>query len=211
MTSVNREIANLLDKHISIQKCLKRNIVNVRSLARFLIEIYNLNYSVDAVISAIRRYDLDKVSNIVSQESNELFSKMTISTKDNVARLVLKDGAFDTVCKDYLDDKLLKQNSRVIKSKETVTVLVSQKNLKEKQDLFKKDEIVSITKDLAEMRLQFHKDITVQKGIIARVAMELATRDINIQEVIFSFPDLLLYVKESDVVDAHQVLREIKK
>ena len=211
MKSVNVEIAGILNKHISIQKCLKRKIINVRSLAKFLISEYDLRFSLDAVISAVRRYDVENVSLLGSKGALKMFTRMSISTKDNVAKIMLKDSAFKEICQDFLSKKLLKENARVIKAKETVALVVSQKDLQKKLALFKSSDILSVEKNLAEIRLHFPKDIQNIKGVIGRTGAELATHDINIEEVIYSIPDMLLYVKEKSLVEAHRVLLELKK
>ncbi len=209
MKSVNQEIAQILQKDLALQKCLKRDLINTRSLARALIEDHQLSYSIDAVISAIRRYDLENISLISSQAQNA-FKKMSITTKDNITRLTLHDHAFSTIAQDTLNKKILKENIRLIKSKETITLLVNQKDIEKKIALFDKNDIINIQKDLTEIRLQFAQDITAIKGIVARVASELALCDINIEEIIYSMPDLLIYVREQDLVSAHKALLEIK-
>ncbi len=211
MKSVNQEIAQILQKDLALQKCLKRGLINVRSLARLLIQEHQLSYSIDAVISAIRRYDLDAISTPLSRDAEKEFSQMSITTKDNITRIVLKDKAFSEICHDYLTHKILKENTRLIKSKETITLIVSQKDVDQKIALFTTEDIISIQKNLTEIRLQFRKDIGKIKGVVARVASELALRDINIEEVIYSMPDLLLYVKDESLVQAHKALLEIKK
>ena len=211
MKSINKEIHNLINKHISVQKSLKRAIVNVRSLAKFLIDEYNLSYSLDSVISAIRRYEVETISLISSKESEKVFSQMSISTKDNVAKIILKDKAFKEVCEDFLGSKLLKENSRIVKGKERITLIVNSKDLKEKLALFNKADVLEVHHNLSEIRLHFPEDITMQKGVLSRLTSELATRDINIMEIVISMPDILVYVKEKELVEAHHALREIKK
>jgi len=211
MKSINKEIHNLINKHISVQKSLKRAIVNIRSLAKFLIEEYNLNYSLDSVISAIRRYEVETISLISSKESEKVFTQMSISTKDNVAKIILKDKAFKEICEDFLGGKLLKENSRIVKGKERVTLIVSSKELNAKLGLFTKADILNVNDNLSEIRLHFPEDVTMQKGVLSRLSSELATRDINIIEIVISMPDILIYVEEKELVEAHHALREIKK
>lgn len=211
MKSVNQEINNLLNRDISFQKDLKRGVINVRALAKHLIHEAGLNYPLDAVISAIRRYDFESVSLLDSTETEKYLSKMIISTKENISRIILRDRAFKEICDDYLGKRLLKENCRILKSKETITLIVAQKDLDKKISLFKGFDIIAVQKDLAEIRLQFPQDISKVKGIVARIASELAMREINIEDVFYSIPDLLIYIKEEDLVQAHQALREIKK
>ncbi|MBT7928627.1 hypothetical protein HN682_01735, partial [Candidatus Peregrinibacteria bacterium] len=57
MTNINQTVWRLLAQDLSIQKNLKKGLINVRGLAKYLIETYNLRASLDAVISAIRRFE----------------------------------------------------------------------------------------------------------------------------------------------------------
>ena len=211
MRSIHQEVAYLLNKHIAIQKDLKRGIINIRALAKFLIEEYSLKHSLDAVVSAIRRYDLEDVSLISSKGTGNIFSKLEIHTKDNVARIVLKETAFKEISQDFLGDKVLRGNSRMVRAKDTITLLVVQDNLKEKLDLFKKSEIIKIQKNLSEIRLRFAEDIGSAKGLMARIAAEIAMRGVSIEEFIVGIPDILIYVNEKSLIKAHQALREIKE
>ena len=211
MKSINLEINYLLNKDISIQKCLKKRVINTRALAKHLIKEHGLSYSLDSIISAIRRYDLDPVSLIGSKEAENIFLEMSLTTKDNVARIVLKDKAFKNICEDFLSKQLLKVNCRIIKSKEKITLIINQKELDEKLALFKPSDIIKIQKNLSEIRMQFSKDIGKIKGILARITNELAIMNVNMREIIFAVPDFLIYVKEEDLIDALKALKEIKR
>ncbi|MBT4935225.1 hypothetical protein HOL21_04595 [Candidatus Woesearchaeota archaeon] len=211
MKSINQEIARLLNQDIAIQKCLKEKLINIRSLAKYLQEKYELRSSLDAIISGIRRYDIDSVSPLHSKEMAKVFSRMSISTKDNIAKILLKDKAFKDICEDFIGKKTLRENCRIVKSKETVTLIVNMKDFEKKKSLFKDADVLDVQQNLSEIRLQFPKDISQIKGISARIAGELAMRDVNIEDEIYSMPELLIYVKENSLVSAHHALLEIKK
>ena len=210
MVSINQEIARLLNKHISIQKSLKREIINLRALAKFLIKQYNLNHPVDAVISAIRRYEGGFFADERFNQTNEAFNSMLITTKDNVARLVVKDNEFSKICEDYLDEQKLKKNFRLVKSKEELTLIVNQKDLKEKLVLFDKENILCMQENLSEIRLQFPIETALLKGLLSRLAAEITTRDINMMDIISSKTEILLYVEEKDLINSIDALRKIK-
>src|SRR3989344_106286 len=211
MKSINQEIADILNQDIALQKCLKRSIINIRALAHYVLKEYNLTYTLDAVISAIRRYDVDNVSILNLKSANRVFSEMLISTKDNVAMILLRDGQFNIISKDFLQDKKLRDNVRLIKGKETVSLFVNQKDLDSKIALFPSSSVLDVQQGLSEIRLRFQKDIRGIKGVIARVTSELALLDINIEQVLYTFPDVLLYVKENDLVQAHKSLLALKR
>ena len=58
MANLTHEVWNYLDSETSIKKELKRGIVNSMALAKHIINAKNMSCSPDAVISAIRRYEV---------------------------------------------------------------------------------------------------------------------------------------------------------
>ncbi|MBI2572286.1 hypothetical protein HYV86_00335 [Candidatus Woesearchaeota archaeon] len=211
MKSVQQQVQQILDKDIAVQKCLKQDLINTRALARYLIKEHGLSCDTDAAISAIRRYDLEGVSTMVPKEAADIFNKMSITTKDEVARIVLREKAFSEVCADFIGKKLLKDNVRLMRSKETITLIVSQRELEKKLAIFKPADVLEVHKDLCEIRMHFPKTVDKIKGIFARITAELALNDINIEEMIYSVPDWLIYVKQESLIEAHKSLLELKK
>ena len=57
--NIRELVWKFIDTDISLKKGLSRKIVNVRSLAKYILGAQKINTSLDAVISAIRRYNLD--------------------------------------------------------------------------------------------------------------------------------------------------------
>ncbi len=210
MKSIQQQVQHVLDKDIAIQKCLKQDLINTRALARYLIKEQGLSCDTDAAISAIRRYDLEGINALNTKEANDLFSKMSITTKDEVARIVLRERAFTEICTDFLGKKLLKENVRMMRSKETVTIIVSQRDLEKKLAIFKPSDVLEVHKDLCEIRMHFPKTVDKIKGIFARITSELALQDINIEEMIYSVPDWLVYVKQESLIPAHKSLLDLK-
>ena len=101
MTNINAQVWNLLEEDLCVQKDLKRGLVNTRALARYLIQKNNLTASMDAVISAIRRFENDKEFKENIEELNDVFSKTIVTTKNNVACLTVKETSFGTVAQDF--------------------------------------------------------------------------------------------------------------
>ncbi len=212
MKSVQQEVVLLLNRDVAVQKCLQKNLLNVRALAQYLIKEYDLNFSIDAVISAIRRYDAE-VSEVKTEEKElkKVFLEMSIYTKDAVTRIVLKDKTFPIIAEDFLGKKRLRENFRLIKGKENVTLIVSQKDIEQKLSLFKSQDIILLQKNLSEIRMDFGKDVTKIKGLLSRLAGELTIRGINIEDIIFSSPDILLYIQEKYMIKALEAIKGMKE
>ncbi len=193
-------------KVASIQRGLRRGIVNIRALARYLKETYRLQYSTDAIISAIRRFDVEGFG----EKDFDVFDKMLVMTKDGIASVLLKEGVFKQIAEDYLGDSKLRSNFRLIRSKEKMLLILSEKDIDSKLELFWDKDIVEINKGLSELRLDFNKDITNEKGLLASVMAELSLNDVNVEHLLVLNSEIYLYVKKENLLDAHKAILELK-
>ena len=208
MSNIHKQVQAILSSDRAIQKNLQRDLINIRALARFLQE-KGVDGSIDAIISAIRRFENDK--KLILQEENlkECLSKMIISTKSNILGIELKDAEFKTICEDYLDKNILKKNTRLIKAKESVIIFLNQKEYDDKKRLFNLKNILHTKEKLAEIRLSFPKESKQVIGLLARIGMELSLESISIEGIIESMPEILIYVSESDLVLAHKAVMSL--
>ena len=211
MSSVNIIVWRLIAEDVSIQKNLTRDLINIRALARYLITKHHLKVSLDAVISAIRRYESDAAFSDNTAEIDAVFQSAIIMTKNHVACITLKDAEYKTISADYVGQNTLKENFRLIKSKEVVKIFVNQKDLDAKLQLFDKDNILSVTKDLAEIRVTTHAKAAETVGVLARLSHEIALHDVCIYDIIWAVPEFLIYVKSDDLVRSHKAVLGLMK
>lgn len=136
---------------------------------------------------------------------------MIINTKNNILEIELKDFEFKTICQDYIKENILKKNIRLIKSKETVRIFMNQKDYDNKKKIFQKNNILNISENLAEIRLSFSDESKAVVGLLARIGSELGLENISIQGIIESMPEILIYVKESDLILAHKAIISLTK
>jgi hypothetical protein len=206
MTSINHTVWKLLAEDISIQKNLERGLINIRGLARYFITEHNLGASMDAVISAIRRYETEIMFSVTKKQLDTLFKEARITTKNNVACITLKEYEFEAIAKDFVGSKILKDNFRLIKSKENIKIFLNQDDLEEKKAMFSNENTLNISKDLSEIRISMPDTVTETVGILARIGQEVALEEVNVEDIISALPEFLLYVKSSDIIKAHKAL-----
>jgi len=121
-----------VDTDIALKKDISRGIINIRSLAKYIIQTQKLDASPDSVISALRRY---KTSIKKSEESNSvhaILKQARISIKTKMSSLLLKRtdsvktklGRPDRML-DFQDHDII----RVLEGSEALTIVIDQKNL----------------------------------------------------------------------------------
>ena len=90
MTNISGEVRDFLNKNPFAVKGLKEGIVNVRALAFYILKKTGSNASVHAVMSGIRRYEKEIISQNELQEDIDLvYSDSKISTKSRLVMITL--------------------------------------------------------------------------------------------------------------------------
>jgi len=202
--NVHQTIWVLIEKDLSIKKSLIKNIVNLRALANYFIEENNLQVSVDSVISAIRRYQENLSPTKTKKQISNLFKNSTIKTRNNVVSLSLMADA--PLLEWFNLDEVKKKKIKVITGKDKTILLLHNALIDSALKHFPKKYILQKKENLSEIIFTLSKEAIQTKGVLARIAGELALHDINIEELIISPPEFALYVKSSDLIKAHEAL-----
>ncbi len=206
------EVWKFLDNNPCIKRDLSKGLINSRALAKYIIKTQKMDVTLDAVISAIRRYELGKKDDIFLNARGLIKQTLNLSTRSGLAEIsIIKDddvqraipGLFDVI--EYSRGEVL----RVIQANETIKLIVDEKNLENVIAVFPKNKVLNIDKNLAEINLHMHPKMIVTYGILAVIANELAINSVNILEVMTCLPEMLLFVKEEDILKAYQILYQL--
>jgi len=209
MTNITREVKNFLDKSPCVRRNLDIKLINISALARMIIKEKKLDITtMEAIISAIRRYKLDYHTPIFDKAYEIINITPSISTKSRLVCISLIDemefqdllAKIGSIIKNKHGDVL-----RIIPSDKHILLIVEEKNLDRIKTFFPRN-VDKITGNLAEIKIDTHPTAQNIPGIIALMATELAISSINIVEIISSGTEILLYVEEKDLVKAHDVI-----
>jgi aspartokinase len=212
MSNIVQKVWRILDNNPSIRRDLSLGLINTSALARYLIEKNKVEGTLDGVIGAIRRYDHGKHNELFSEAYNLLGQTVNIFTRRKVAEIALKKDEdvqqllpklFDII--KYIQGDVL----RIMQANESVRLLIDEKNLEKVTNIFPKNEILIIEKDLAEIDIYIHPDMQNTPGILAVIANELTINGINIVEVMTCPPEMLFIVKGEDLLQTHDVLNKL--
>ena len=66
MTNIVHEVWKILDTSPSIQRDMSLGLINHSALARYIIEERNIDANLDAVLSAIRRYEIEHSEDLIN-------------------------------------------------------------------------------------------------------------------------------------------------
>jgi len=212
MTNITHDVWKTLDNNPSIRREMNRGLINASALARYLIKEKKIDASLDAVIGAIRRYELDKPDDIFNKAYKLLALTVNISTKSNLAEIsLIKDSQVQQILPklfgiiQYIRGDVL----RVAQANDSIRLLIDEKNMKKVISLFPKDKIITEETDLAEINIYIHPKMQTTPGILAVIATELANNGINIVEVMTCPPEMIWVVKKEELVKASDVLFQL--
>ena len=209
MTNIVHEVWKVLDEDPGIRREMRRGLINISALARFLIKEKKIDATIDAVISAIRRYEINEITDYFTKAYKILNQTINISTKSNLAEIsLIKDEDVQKILPKlfsiihYIRGDVL----RVTQANESIRLLIDEKNMEQATKLFPKSKILSKEKDLAEINIYIHPKMQTTPGIIAVISNELANNGINIVETMTCPPEMIWVVNKSQLVKASDVL-----
>ncbi len=207
MTNINQSVWKILNSDLAIQKDISRKLINSRALAKYIHMKYGLPASLDAVISAIRRFQSQEHFEEEEKAVLRVFDDARVSTKNNVAIVSLKlspPAFFKKYCPVHNSDWYLK----VLTGTREAKIVVEQEQLQKVSQLFKED-ILHIEDEVNELGVRVSEKAAVTKGVIARMASELSIANINIVDLFVCMPEFLIYIKQKDTVKAHEILLKL--
>jgi len=211
--NISDKVKKFLDSDFIIRKCLLRNILSFRALARHIIKELELKEgNLDAVISAIRRYKRTEKAES-SDKIRKIFSRIKVTTRSNIVDIRVQKNKANM-------DNIIKLNSaidiekgeimRIIQAEQSITIIIDDKNLDRFYDIFKKSDCISVDKNLVEINLHFTQESQNIRGIVALVASSLNAEGINIVEIMSSAPELLIIVNKEDLIKMLNVVDNLQ-
>ena len=214
MTNMRELVHSILINDVAVQSCLVRNLVNTRGLAKYIIDNYKLDASIDSVISAIRRFNPDCVYHSHESRFHELLANAPITTTSGLVVVDIRGKNDIKKCLGQLNSIIdidKGDHLRMIKGNAFLRMIIDEHNLPKLQEFLDTYDDVNIVKDLVELSIKTNskEDLDKTKGVMARVANDLAMNGVNLIELLVSSPNILVHVKTKYYKAAHNSLLKL--
>jgi hypothetical protein len=206
MVSVNQKVWNIISKELCVQKELMHGLINVRALAKYLVDKYSLNVSIDSVISAIRRYESSGFCDLSDDTVINLFKDCIITTRSNVACLTIKRNGINPLSKFHENEI---KDMYVISGTGDTKIICDLKDFDSIKSYFKSDELKCET-GLSVIGIMLSPEAIKTRGVLAKIASEVSIYGVNIAEMIVCPPEFLIMVKDEDMLPTHEAIMNIK-
>jgi aspartokinase len=207
-------IHKILDQNPAIRVNMSRGLINIRALAKYIIKERKIDASLDAVVSAIRRYKIDSYNHIFENALNLIKKSLSISTMSSLAIITAtKDDEIQKLLPKLFSIIRYSQGNvlRIIQANESIKIIIDEKNLEKIIELFPPESIQDIEKHLAEINLRVHSDAKYTLGVSAIISNELAINGVNIIETMSCFPEALWFIDEKNLLKAYNALDRLRK
>ena len=210
--NIKEKVWKLIDTDISIKKDLSRKIINVRSLAQYIITNQKTNASIDAVISAIRRYNLDNKKSEDSNSVHSILKQARVAIRTKMASLLLKRTDF-VKTKLGRPDKLMDFQGhdiiRVLEGSQALTIVMDQKNFDKIKSTFPKDLILEENKKVGMVEINYPRILKRTPGVFSIIYNELAQNNISIIDALISSNEHILIIEEEKLLKAFELIQKL--
>ncbi len=212
MTNIQQEVTNFIEQDVSIRRGLSRGFLNTRSLAKYIYKNLQLSCTIDAVISAIRRYEEKQEPKEDIKKRYELIAAAKVSSRTRMVSVLFKKTADVRNALVKLYNKIDFSKNEVIRILEVsqyIKLIIDRSNLSKVEEMF--SDIVSVEEKLGEISLVYEKEIANTPGVFAALAGELALSDLSIIDGVICGNEHIFIINEDDLMKALEAMHRIRK
>jgi hypothetical protein len=205
--SASTLVRNVIERDGVVRHGLSRGLINAHALARSIQLANPRAASFDAILSAIRRY----APNDVSEKRNtsaKLIHKLTMKNHVTVLSIRNQPEVQLTIARFAAEvDYTHGETFRVVIAPKTLSVTADSKNANKLASSIPKARVVKQTENLAELDVDMTADADSTAGTISAVTTELAINDVNIIQLSTVGPGhILILVDERNATNAYEAL-----
>ncbi len=212
MDTITDEVINYILRDVSLRRSLTRGYINTRALAKYIQTQLHLSCSIDAVITAIRRFQekhefKDDIKNIYRQ-----IACVKFTSRSGMCSLLLKKTKDVRENLENINNKVNVNNGEVIRHFEVsqyIKIIVDISNLTKIIEFFKKTDIIKVEKNLCEIILMFEKDIGDTPGIFAVLSSEFAMNQVSIRDTLVCGSEQIILLDQKNLLASLQILNTI--
>lgn len=214
MPNTSEVVRRTIERDGAIRNDLGRGLINIRALARFIQNSAGKEgqeLSLDAIISAIRRYPI-KESATSHRNIEKLLKKLTMKNKI-VDVAILNDSEIPAALGKFASqiDYSRGETFRIVAGVESIRVVLDEKNLGKLTGLIPKKSVRKVVSGLAEIIISMSDVAEKTPGVVSMVTTELTMHGINMIEFMSCVPELIIVVDEKDALRSYDSLEKLSK
>jgi aspartokinase len=207
-------VDEVLQRDGSIRKDLTRGLINIRALSRFIQERYYSEagkaHSLDAIISAVRRYPLQQEKE-TRASIGALLKKITM--RNQIVDIAISNDPEIPSALGKIASRIeygRGETFRIVAGVESIRVIIDEKNTR-MLALIPKEKILKKASDLVEIIVSLDEAAEQTPGVVATITTELSINGINLIEFMSCVPELIMVVEERDALRGYELIQALAK
>lgn len=214
MTSIKDVVWRAIELSPSTRRELARGTINIRALAKAIKDDLGLEGTIDAVISAIRRYEKESSFADTFKKAINVVLGARLASKNGISSIML-DKSEDVVKilpKIFGAVELGQHRSlRIVHAQRSIKIYLDNETLPQVLELFPKNRIVKIEKGMGEVVIDLKPAVWDTPGVLALLSSELALNNVNIIETFTCVPEIVFIFREEMLMKAYEVLYSLAR
>jgi len=175
-------------------------------------EKFNNKASIEAILSAIRRYDFDRSEPIWRTARSIIANTYSISTKRKLASIsITNDLDNQNLLSKVISIVNFKKGEclKIIQADTAITIIFNENKLEEITAIFPKHKIIRMDRNLAEINFHFPEESKKTPGILAAVSNEFMLNGVNIIDCMSCSTEGIWIIEEKDIRKSHDVIEKL--
>ncbi len=212
MTNIHKLVHSYIDNDISIKKMLYENLINISSLARKISKEYRMEKNMDAIISAIRRYENAPVRYQNQKKIYDLLKETKVLTRNKLSSCLIqkhqniqKEISLIYELVNFSAGEIL----RIFELETYIKLIFDEKNYDKILNKINAKNILNRSKDLCEINLIYPEIVTKIPGVFALISQELANNEISIIDSMICHSEHLIILDKKDFQVAFETINKL--
>ncbi|MBS3069752.1 hypothetical protein J4441_05285 [Candidatus Micrarchaeota archaeon] len=212
MASIASIVERLVREKPSLEYSLKIGVISYMRLARYLHPEVEREIGREAAVPAILMALQRMGSAHVKHEGEHAYRIKNISTRGGMADISIAKSARVKEIVGKVQEVMEAErgeSANFVHGNNELTMIFSSSKFREVKGILKGEKIREEIDGLSQLSILFDEKMADTPGLIALILKELAWREINVVEVVSTYTELGIIVREDDIVDAYKAVREL--
>jgi aspartokinase len=212
MVTISRIVEKMIKENPSLEIALSKDIISYSKLARYLREEVESEFGKKitdtAIMQALKRI---REKSERMYEKKERFYALEINTNSNIMSVTIgKSNRLPKIMQDVYSMPELEEGFvlNATHGNNQTTFLISKIIEPKLEELLEGEKIVAKMDSLSQISIRFDHKMFETAGFIVYVLKDLTWNNINIIEIVSTYTELIIIVKNEDLMKAYQILQK---
>ena len=213
MVTISRIVEKMVKENPSLEIALAKDIISYSKLARYLRQEVEKEFGKKitdaAIMQALKR--LREKSELMYEKKSEFYA-LELNTNSNIMSITIgKSNRLPQIMQSLYAMPELEQGFvlNATHGNNQTTFLISRILEHKVEELLHGEKIIARMKDLSQLSIRFDHKMFEAAGFIVYVLKDLTWNNINIIEIVSTYTELIIIVKNEDLLKAHNILQRL--